>query len=221
VLYLRVGDSLGTLRSRMADGTGDEELIASLDQSILSAEPAADSTRFLLMARQGGTRDVLLFERGGGATPLLASERFEEVGPALSPDGRWLAYTSDESGRTEVYVRPYPAVGAGRWQVSRDGGAEARWAHSRRELFFRNAAGMLVAVEVLAGSAFVAGAQRALFSMHGYSWDANHHAYDVAPGDGSFLMVRRASTASDQAVSTVVVVENWFTELRARGRRAR
>ena len=75
--------------------------------------------------------------------PLLTST-FREADPAISPDGRWLAYTSNESGRQEVYVRPYPA-GAGRWQVSDNGGGYPRWARNGRELFYRVDDGIMAA----------------------------------------------------------------------------
>jgi hypothetical protein len=220
LLYLRAGDAGGTLRSRPANGTGAEETIASLDGSIVAAERTADSTRFLLVARLGRLRDIVLFERGGSPVPLLASERFEEVGPALSPDGRWLAYVSDESDRNEVYVRPYPEVDGGRWQVSRNGGSEARWSHSGRELFYRDDAHALVAVEVMAGDGFATGAERALFSTSAFARDRVYHMYQVAPGDSSFLFVRGTNTGvEDAGATTVVVVDNWFEELKARAPR--
>ena len=77
--------------------------------------------------------------------PLLTSN-FREADPAISPDGRWLAYTSNESGRLEVYVRPYPS-GAGRWQVSDTGGGFPRWAGNGRELFYRVDDGIMVGVD--------------------------------------------------------------------------
>jgi serine/threonine-protein kinase len=98
---------------------------------------------------------------GRDVQPLLET-MFAEANPALSPDGRWLAYQSDESGRAEIYVRPFPDVDAGRWQVSTGGGVQVAWARSGRELFYRNGAALL-AVPVQTGTGFVAGTPKALF----------------------------------------------------------
>ena len=69
---------------------------------------------------------------------LLLRERYNEFQPQISPDGRWMAYTSDESGKYEVYVRPFPEVDKGRWQVSTSGGDSPLWSPDGRELFYRN-----------------------------------------------------------------------------------
>ena len=83
-------------------------------------------------------------------TPLLET-RFDEGGGALSPDGRWLAYESNSSGRNEVYVRPFPNVGDGQWQISTGGGVQALWARSGRELFYVANDEALMAVPVMTG----------------------------------------------------------------------
>ena len=76
------------------------------------------------------------------------------MGPDVSPDGRWFAYVSDESGRAELYVRQFADPGAGKWQVSVDGGSEPLWAHSGRELFYRTLRGDMMAAEVVPGATF-------------------------------------------------------------------
>jgi len=143
--------------------------------------------------------------------PLAATE-FEEYSPALSPDGRWLAYASDESRRSEVYVRPFPGAGTAKWQVSREGGTEPVWAHSGRELFYRNAAGDLVAADVAPGPSFRVASERVLFPAREYVSDARDRNYTVSPDDRSFLFVRPQAGASSQ----LVVVLNWFEELKAK-----
>ena len=130
---------------------------------------------------------------------------------ALSPDGRWLAYASPASGKTEVYVTAFPSA-ASTHVVSRDGGSEPRWAHSGRELFFRSGS-QLMAVDVAPGATFVAGTPRPLFSLTGYRSARNRQQYDVAPGDRRFLMIREPS---DAGPGTVVYVENWLAELKAK-----
>jgi serine/threonine-protein kinase len=129
----------------------------------------------------------------------------------LSPDGRWLAYVSNETGREEVFVRPF--ADTGRWLVSTSGGAEPVWAHSGRELFYRNRANELVSVQVSAGSSFAWDRQVVLFSMDGYLRGAGHPMYDVRPDDQQFVMLR----INDEAeANQLILVENWAEELRER-----
>ena len=146
------------------------------------------------------------------ATELVATGASERM-PALSPDGRWLAYISDVSGRYEVYVRPFPNVQNATWQVSTKGGLEPRWSHSGRELFFRNPAGMMMAAPIAAGSAFEWGEPQALFPAAAFSAAENGRMYDVAPDDRRFLMLR---TLPDSTPPEVIVVENFFQELKAK-----
>jgi len=137
-----------------------------------------------------------------------ASERH----PALSPNGRWLAYTSDENGRDEVFVIPFPE-GGGKWIVSSAGGSEPVWAHSGRELFYRTLEGDIVAVPVETEGTFFMGAPSVLFSALEYVSDGYHPHWDVAPDDDRFIMVRRLAQG---LLSRVVLVQNFMTELEER-----
>jgi eukaryotic-like serine/threonine-protein kinase len=141
----------------------------------------------------------------------LATTEFGERAATLSPDGRWFAYVSDESGRDEVYVKPFPKANDGRWQVSTEGGQEPMWAHSGRELFYRNSDDEMVTVAVTTQSTFGVGRKEVLFSAAEYLGDFNHVLYDVAPDDQRFAMLREVR-ADD---SELIWVENWFTELKA------
>jgi serine/threonine-protein kinase len=157
------------------------------------------------------------WHRGDTAlTPLVATPAFEEVAPGLSPDGRWLAYGSNESGRYEVYVRPYPDVNAGRWQVSQNGGAQPLWSHSGRELYYRNGAGALVAATVVPGSSFALGAQAVLFDVSRFlNISAFTLYYDVAPDDKRFLFLRVPGSATRTGTVNLVQVTNWSSEVQA------
>jgi serine/threonine-protein kinase len=145
-------------------------------------------------------------------TPLVVTDAGERM-PALSPDGRWLAYVSDVSGRQEIYVRPFPHVTEATWQVSTTGGSEPRWAQSGRELFFRNEAGELVAVPVPPGATFEWGVPQSLFSMKAFRTADNGRMWDVAPGDQRFLMLR---LIGGDTSSELIVVENFFEELKTK-----
>lgn len=144
------------------------------------------------------------------ARPYLRTP-FDERGAAVSPDGRWLAYVSDESGRDEVYVRAFPVPDAA-VRVSEGGGHEPRWAPGGGELFYRGAAGM-VAVALAAASPMTAGRREVLFDDRPYVAIPNGTGYDVHPNGRSFLMIRRGAESRE-----VLVLLNWFDQLRA-GRR--
>jgi len=139
--------------------------------------------------------------------PFVSTSFFQELMPSLSPDGRWLAYVSDETGATEVYVRPFPGPGA-RYLVSARGGSEPHWAPDGQRLFYRSDRQMFAA-RVTTVPAFSVTGREVLFEGS-YSAGAGHQNYDVAPGGQGFLMLQPDGDVQ------VVVVLNWLTELRAR-----
>ena len=150
-------------------------------------------------------RDVWVMSRDGEASAVVATAS-DEKSPTLSPDGRWLAYVSNESGKDEVYVQPYPAAN-GRIQISTNGGTEPQWARDGTELFYRRDYEM-VAVPVSAAAAF--GKPEVLFEgQYAFAVGGNQN-YDVSP-DGRFVMLRSARGSS---TSVLNVVLNWFEELR-------
>ena len=130
---------------------------------------------------------------------------FEESAPALSPDGHWLAYQSDQTGQTEVYVQSYPAPGA-RVPVSLEGGSEPAWAHSGRELFYR-VGDSLMAASVTMAPAFAVTGRRRLFAgpfLNGGTF----REYDVAPDDQHFVMI-----SGGTAQSILLGAQNVFQRL--------
>ena len=160
-------------------------------------------------------RDIWILTTEGErkVRPLLATP-FEESGPVLSPDNRWLAYVSNESGRQEIYVRPVSGSGE-KWQVSTEGGTEPVWAHSGRELFYRNAAKMM-AVDIAAGPAFTAGKPELLFEGQFRAVTGGTRAeYDVTSDDQKFLMIQESGAQS--APRQLEVVQEWFSELKRAG----
>jgi serine/threonine-protein kinase len=152
---------------------------------------------------------------GGGdlwAKPLEGDPRaliespFEEYQPQLSPDGRWLAYVSTESGNEKVYVQPYPSLNR-RWLVSRGGGREPRWSPLGGELFYRRGRGVFV-VGFTALPEFLASAPELLFEGDYHkSAASNEPDYDIG-ADGRFLMIRK-----EEPYRKIHVVLNWFSEL--------
>ena len=136
---------------------------------------------------------------------------FNETAPHFSPDGRWLAYASDESGRWEIYVQPYPGPG-GKWQISTGGGTEPVWARNS-ELFYRNGNKMMV-VETTSQPTFSASKPKALFETNSIVTPATLPNYDVSPDGKRFLMLK--SSEQGAAPTQINVVLNWFEELKQR-----
>jgi Tol biopolymer transport system component len=135
----------------------------------------------------------------------------------ISPDGRWIVYDSLESGQYEVYVRPYPAIDSGRWQISTEGGRRPFWSHSGRELFFLNGANRLMAAEVRPGAAFDYSKPQPLFDTAGYySTGAPFRQLDISPDGKRFLALKNLETVAPGVRRSIVVVQNWFAELKAR-----
>ena len=163
----------------------------------------------------GATRlDRLFVQRLVGDTALreLSTDGSSALQVALSPDGRWLAYTaSDQAGRGEIAVQSFPDP-TQKVVVSRDGGSEPRWSGNGRELFFESKGQMMV-VAVPPGPTFTPGLPRALFSVQGYRTARNRAQYDVTPDGQRFVMIRESSA------TTLVYVENWFAELLAKAKR--
>ena len=138
---------------------------------------------------------------------------FSEMQQQISPDGRYLAYRSGESGRAEVYVRPFPE-GSGKWQVSTNGGVDPRWAVDGTELFYREATTLMV-VGVSTSGAFTIGRSQRLFASNVQQQGDAIHKYDVFPDGQRFLMIDRGTNATQD---TVRIVENWDEPFRDRQR---
>ncbi len=142
-------------------------------------------------------------------TPLIETAS-DELNAELSPDGQWLAYQSNESGQDEVYVRPFPNVEQGRWLVSRGGGTPV-WSRNGRELFYLGAPGRVMAVPIQPGRTFAAGNPQQV--LEGPYLTRGFRTYDVSPDGQRFLMIKDTAAAEGP---TLVVVQNWFEELRQR-----
>ena len=211
--------------SKAADGTGEAELV--LDHDVFLSQGFWGPDGEWLILRTGGAggvaggRDILAVRPGVDSVPLplLASE-VDEVGPALSPDGRWLAYGSDETGRYEIFVRPFPDVNAGKWQVSTEGGHGALWSHTGEEIFFVNNSGEMMAAQVETASGFRVRERQTLFAVpQGYDGRAVTDfvvgLFDITSDDERFLMVRRFED-SDEASNEFIIVQNFFEEVRVR-----
>ena len=191
------------------DGSGNPAVIADNSQSSVKALGWSRDGRRLLYGTTGATtgQDVWIYSaEDRTSTPFLQGPA-NEFSAAFSPDGRWVAYVSDESGRTEVYVRPFPGPGT-RSQVSIDGGVAPVWSRNGSELFFAKG-DTLFTVPVSLGGTFTSGAIRRLFSGP-YSFDEVNVNYDVAPDGQRFLV---PGSRVDSAPRQLELVLHWFEEL--------
>ena len=197
----------GAIEELPADGSGSREVLLPRDQTSYPNSWSPDGRNLLFHTVEVTGGRLWVLPRGGEPRPLVTGP-FRESHSAFSPDGKWVAYTSNQSGRDEVYVARFPDLG-GKVTVSTDGGAFPRWSHNGRELFYRQG-DALVAVAVDAGRVFRAEKPHRLFTGH-YSGAGRDAQFDVAPDGQRFVMVK-----SDDAATTgqIVVVANWFDEVR-------
>jgi serine/threonine-protein kinase len=151
---------------------------------------------------------------------LLLKEKYHEAQPQISPDGRWMAYTSNESGQNQVYVRPFPEIEGGRWQVSTSRGDSPLWSPDGRELFSRNGDAVM-AVSLKTDPTFSVETPKVLFrgtyvnTVFVYqNWD--FATWDISPDGKRFLMMKEtgATTSSDGGPREINIVLTWFEELK-------
>ena len=175
---------------------------------------SADGRWLVFATSRASGSDILGLRREADSAPrLMVHTKFSEAPAEVSPDGRWLAYSSDESGRTEIYVVPFPNTGAAKWAVSSRGGREPAWSHSGAELFYRDIDGNMVAVRVKTNPTFSQQQPMKLFSTTRFQFGVTQPQYAISRDDRRFLMIRPyAGTGSER----LIVVENWFEELKKR-----
>ena len=195
-----------------ADGSGEIRSLTTAGPSVDEGFWTLDGRWLVIRTGSGAGRDIRGVRQGDStAVPLVATEA-EEYAPSVSPDGRWLVYGSSGSGRDEIFVRPFPAVGGRRVQVSLAGGTEPVWAHSGREVFYRDPFGNLVAVAFGPGPDLRVQSRRVLFSTARFLEDSRTSSYAVAPDGQSFYFIERGEAASDG----IVIVKHWTRELEAK-----
>jgi serine/threonine protein kinase len=217
-IIFAAGNTLDTIYEKDSSGAGEEkELFKKADEIKLPTSWSRDG-RFLLYntANVPGTGfDLWVLPLEGDRKPvLLLGTEFDERSGSFSPDMRWIAYESNESGLYEIYVRPFnasgssvPALGPGKWQVSKDGGIQPEWRSNGKELIFRAPNGSPMAVDVNSnGSAFQPGVPKQLFAAPvNTGWDV------TADGKRFFMAVRPNQKATDEPITVLL---NWQAELK-------
>jgi serine/threonine-protein kinase len=215
LFYVAERNGKNVVLRRRADGTGPETLVAEEARWIYEVALSPDGAWVLYRTdfNTTGRGDIVARGLANDTTPreILAGPG-EESAPAISQDSRWIAYVSDESGRYEVWVRPFPDVSGGRWQVSRSGGIEPVWSPDSRELYYRAPDGKLVSASIALTPSFRVTGTRALFDASAYQTGLSHANYAVTPDNRRFVFVPYATSAG---FGRLVMVRNLFTELRS------
>ena len=213
VLFSAEPDGALNLFWKAADGTGAEERLTESpnDQHAMSISPDGQRVVFRETTPGGGFDLYVLSLDERVVEPALTSS-FRELNGEVSPDGRWLAYQSDESGRFEIYVRPFPNIDEGRWQVSTGGGSAPLWGPDTRELFYLARDGRLMSVPVQTGAGFQAGsAEVQLETAYRTRFG---RPYDISPDGTRFLVIQERALAEDPVGELAIqIVLNWFEEL--------
>jgi serine/threonine-protein kinase len=214
-----------------ADGTGVDQRLTTSASAQFPGSVTPDGTHVLGYELHPATSADIVQVALKGAAPSngtrapAASDRtaeplvqttFTEYNAEISPDGRYLAYESNESGPFEIYVRPYPQVNDGRWQVSIAGGTRPAWARNGRELVYVDGAATLMVVAIqTAGPTFSVGNPAKVFDTK-YATPLAARSYDVSPDGQRFLFIKEPTTDDIATSTSLVVVEHWFEELNAR-----
>jgi len=213
VVFSAERDNVETLYWQAADGSGAAERLLTSDEQRLPASVSADGKWLFFNQPGGAPYDFGVLPLDGSREPrMLLRDRFSEHNPVLSPDGRWLAYESDESGRYEIYVRPFPDIDSGRTQVSTDGGTRPLWSRDGGELFYLVPPGAVMSAPVTPGPTFSVGAPALVFKGD-YVAPQTGRAYDVSPDGRRFLMLKNAPAETAEPPRQLVVVQNWAEEL--------
>jgi serine/threonine protein kinase len=203
-----------------ADGTGVPEQLTHTRNGLANASVTPDGMRVIFTQRTtSGDNEIveLALDDTRRITPLVQA-RISTGGGVLSPEGRWLAYHSNISGRLEIYVRPYPNTEAGRWQVSTAGGQKPMWSRDEKELFFTAANGTLMGVKVEATRTPWAASPPVKVLEPGY-WSSSTQfgpQIDVSPDGRRFLVVTAPRVDPAVAAPHLVLVQHWDEELKAR-----
>jgi serine/threonine protein kinase len=211
----------GGIYWKSSDNTGNVEKLGPISGRWIFPSGWSEDGKIMVLemgSEDSGGKDIIAMSmEGDHPTKKLLSKGHLETNPRISADGQWMAYTSNESGQNEIYVRPFPLVEAGIWQVSIGGGHSPLWAPDGRELFYRSGVAVM-AVPIETEPTFkIRGRPEELFrdkyflNTFGYSWDISH--------DGNmFLMVQRLTIRSSESKSEIppkmAIVTNWFEELK-------
>ena len=207
------GFKVANLMTRATSGLDAAEPLVTPDFLILPTDWSPDGRLISLVGFNPGTgTDIMIYSFESGSIEPFLQAQPNEGEPYFSPDGRWLAYSSDESGRREIYVQPFPSPG-GKWQVSSNGGQFPRWRADGKELFYLKDDGTLMVVSTETGETFRSGTPVQLFPTNAYTFAGAQSGYDVA-ADGQSFVFLEVIDESGSTKAGVTLVQNWPALLR-------
>ncbi|HEX3927310.1 MAG TPA: protein kinase [Gemmatimonadales bacterium] len=218
IAFIRDSGSGGDVFVRPVDGGGAERRMAHLDRAVQEIQWSHDGHWILVRTESGaaGNGDILALRTQSDSAPVpVATSNFTELQPIFSPDGRWVAYVSNEAVTPEVYVRPFPNSSSGRWQVSNGGGGSPAWSADGKELFFINSANRIVAAELGAGPGFSVKEVKPLFDAMRMSYIGYHQAFETTKDGGFIFLGPLSGTISS---TRLVQIDNWFADLKAKAK---
>jgi Tol biopolymer transport system component len=201
----------GDLYQKAASGAGEEQVLLANEEEKYAADWSRDGRHLVYFSQGAETAwDIWALPMQGDKKPFpVVKTRFVELGPSLSPDGRFVAYFSNESGRMEVYVQEFPEPQS-KWQVSTNGGNEPFWRADGKEIYYRAPDNSLMAVPVESLDPFTVGAPKALFQARTASATVRAH-YRVSPDGQRFLVL---TPGDRETIAPTTVLINWPGTLR-------
>jgi eukaryotic-like serine/threonine-protein kinase len=211
IVYSKSKEGVETLVMKSSIGAGVEEILTQSNRLMIPNSWSPDG-KYLAYFTAGDPQTgfdswILPIENGKDPYPFLQTQ-FNEGGPVFSPDGKWIAYASNESGRSEVYVRPFPEPG-GKWQISTDGGSRPSWMNDGREIIYITENGTIMSAEIsIKESAIDVGTVRLLFETRASMF---RKTYDVTP-DGQLFVIDSLPEGDDAEMITLIV--NWDADVR-------
>jgi dipeptidyl aminopeptidase/acylaminoacyl peptidase len=204
---------------KAADGAGKDELLGSAPDALPLPFSWSDNGKTMVLSEwESNSYDIgMLSMEGDRKYKSLLNEKYHEAQPQISPDSRWMVYTSNESGQNQIYVRPFPEVNAGRWQISTSGGDSPLWSRDGQEIFYRNGDAVM-AVSVKIAPTFGLETAKMLFRgtyvsnvFSSENWD--YATWDISPDGKRFLMMKEAGSSAG-GPRKINIILNWFEELK-------
>ena len=205
-----------TVFVQLADGSGTPTRVTP-EKGVYFPMAFSPDGKYLLVGDSAfPPYDILMIDVEAKTEPKpLLNAAYSESNAVVSPDGRWMAYQSNESGKDEIYVRPFPNVNEGRWQVSTNTGTRPLWSRDGRELFYFIPPGVIMAAPIVPGAAFSAGTPVAVVKGN-YSSPQSGRMYDVSPDGRRFLLIKEVRPQGEAAAPPpqLIVVQHWSEELK-------
>ena len=218
------GGGVGSVFWGSASGAGAAERLTQSPSIQVPSSVSPEGTQVIFTEGTVATANDLMtltLDKDHQVKPLLQTP-FAESNGEISPDGRWLAYESNDSGQFQISVRPFPHVNNGHWQVSTSGGMQPLWARDGHELFYRALTGGLMGVRVEPGTTWTASPPTTVLDGPYFFGETfagvsaySSRSYDASPDGKRFLMIKEGSAAGQAvAPASIVVVQNWLEELK-------